>query len=241
MAYRWHPKHAEVDPSNPQAWGACDRCSRIWNLHNLRWQYDYNGSSTLQNLRILVCETCYDVPQPQLKPYVLSPDPVPVFNARPGASDSVGEASYLITEDGEVIETEDDLYITTYDSQTDPSTSMIRSTIAAPSATVTSAYLDLFDGDPVNGGRSVLLTITGSSTRTDIASDLSLVDGNTRYVNPDFISITSSAGQSNVSYVALYSASISGSLLWSGSCSASPIIADGVAVKIPPIGLILTR
>ena len=75
----------------------------------------------------------------------------------------------------------------------------------------------------------------------DIASDLSLVDGNTRYVNPDFISITSSAGQSNVSYVALYSASISGSLLWSGSCSASPIIADGVAVKIPPIGLILTR
>lgn len=241
MALRWHPKNASVDPENPRAWGQCDRCGMVWNLADLQWQYGYQGSSQPQNTRYLVCPKHIDPLNPQDKPYILSPDPVPVFNARPGASDAVGEASYLITEDGDVIDTENSLHLTTYDSQTDPSTSMIRSTISAPSATVTSAYLDLFDGDPVNGGRSVLSTITGSSTRTDIASSLSLYAGNTQYVNPDFISITSSAGQANVSYVALYSASLSGALLWSGGCSVSPTIAEGVAVTIPPLGLILMR
>ena len=53
-------------------------------LHNhvdLRWQYDYRGRS-LQNLRILVCQECYDTPQPQLKPRIVPPDPIPIKNAR---------------------------------------------------------------------------------------------------------------------------------------------------------------
>lgn len=45
-------------------------------------QWDYRGNS-LANLRLLVCETCLDVPQPQLKPRVIGPDPLPIINARP--------------------------------------------------------------------------------------------------------------------------------------------------------------
>lgn len=108
MAYRWHPKNAEVDPESPRSWGACDRCGFIYNTWKLRWQYDYNGSIMLQNLRILVCEKCYDDPQPQLAPVILSPDPVPVFNARQGAVDIYGETSWMfIDEDNDILATQD--------------------------------------------------------------------------------------------------------------------------------------
>jgi hypothetical protein len=53
----------------------------MYNHHDLRWQYDYRGRS-LQNLRLLVCETCLDRPQPQLMPRILTPDPVPIRNPR---------------------------------------------------------------------------------------------------------------------------------------------------------------
>ena len=72
---------AQVDPENPRALAVCQRCSFWYNHDDLRWQWDYRGIS-LQNLRILVCETCYDDPQPQLKPRILPPDPLPVINAR---------------------------------------------------------------------------------------------------------------------------------------------------------------
>ena len=107
MAYRWHPKNAEVDSDNPRAWGTCDRCGRIWNLYRLAWQYDYNGAPTLQNLRVLVCETCYDTPQPQLSPLILGPDPEPIANARPEPY-FIDENSVLATEDGDPLATEDD-------------------------------------------------------------------------------------------------------------------------------------
>lgn len=37
----------------------------------------------LQNLRLLVCRTCLDVPQPALKTIVIPPDPLPVYQPRP--------------------------------------------------------------------------------------------------------------------------------------------------------------
>lgn len=37
----------------------------------------------LQNIRILVCSQCLDVPSIQLKTIILPPDPLPVFNPRP--------------------------------------------------------------------------------------------------------------------------------------------------------------
>lgn len=73
---------AQVDANNPRAFAVCDRCGFLYNHSDLRWQYDYRGRN-LANLRFLVCDTCYDEPQPQLKPRILPPDPMPVLNARP--------------------------------------------------------------------------------------------------------------------------------------------------------------
>lgn len=53
----------------------------MFNHHTLRWQHDYRGRA-LQNLRLLVCDECLDKPNPQLKPRVLTPDPVPIRNPR---------------------------------------------------------------------------------------------------------------------------------------------------------------
>lgn len=82
MAWRPHPRMAATDPSSPRAWGTCDRCGFVGNLVDLRFQYDWRGMQ-LQNLRILVCDPCYDTPQRQLGTIVLPPDPVAVKNARP--------------------------------------------------------------------------------------------------------------------------------------------------------------
>ena len=81
MAYRPHGR-ASVDSNNPAAFGRCDRCGFIYNQRSLRFQFDYRGPQ-LQNLRFLVCAPCYDKPQAQLKPIILSADPMPIINARP--------------------------------------------------------------------------------------------------------------------------------------------------------------
>jgi hypothetical protein len=47
----------------------------------LRWQYDWRGAS-MQNIRILVCNSCYDEPQAQLRAIVVPADPVPIVNPR---------------------------------------------------------------------------------------------------------------------------------------------------------------
>lgn len=72
---------AKVDSSSPRAFAICDRCGFLYNHSNLNWQFDYRGR-TLANLRILVCDTCNDEPQPQLKPRIIPPDPVPIMNPR---------------------------------------------------------------------------------------------------------------------------------------------------------------
>lgn len=104
MAWRFHGR-ATVDPANPRAFGFCDRCGFLYNLDDLQWQYQYVGTG-LQNLRILVCDTCLDVPQPQLQVIILPPDPPPVFNARPEPY-ALDEIDYLSTQLEETIEAED--------------------------------------------------------------------------------------------------------------------------------------
>ena len=73
---------AIANPDAPTAAGTCDRCGFVYQHSELTWNYDYRGRS-LVNTRILVCQKCLDVPQNQLRPRVLPPDPVPVANARP--------------------------------------------------------------------------------------------------------------------------------------------------------------
>lgn len=72
---------ASVSARNPRAFGICDRCGFLYNHHELQWQYDYRGAA-LMNIRILVCETCLDVPQNQLRNIILPADPTPIMNAR---------------------------------------------------------------------------------------------------------------------------------------------------------------
>jgi hypothetical protein len=81
MAYRFHGR-ANVNPNSPRAFGRCDRCGFIYNHNKLRFQFDFRGPQ-LQNLRFLVCDRCYDTPQAQLKPIILTQDPTPILNARP--------------------------------------------------------------------------------------------------------------------------------------------------------------
>lgn len=103
--YRYHGR-AQVNPSSPRAFATCDRCGFLYNLDRLQWQFQWAGTQ-LQNLRLLVCDPCLDVPQEQLRAIIIPPDPVPVFNARPEPYFS-DQTNFRITEDDSVRVTEDD-------------------------------------------------------------------------------------------------------------------------------------
>jgi hypothetical protein len=53
-----------------------------YNWVDLQWQYEWRGP-VIQNIRILVCKPCLDIPQEQLRAIVVPADPVPIINARP--------------------------------------------------------------------------------------------------------------------------------------------------------------
>lgn len=90
------PKHARVAPGEFDiAWSTCDVCGIIWNHSDLRWQFQWSGNQLI-NLRILVCEECYDNPAEFLRAITLPPDPVPILNPRPEPY-SVEEPSFAAT------------------------------------------------------------------------------------------------------------------------------------------------
>lgn len=98
MAYRPHGR-ASVNGNAPSAFARCDRCGFIYNHKTLQFQFDYRGPR-LTNLRILVCQPCYDKPQPQLKPIMTTQDPLPVINARP-EDYAYANNDYRITQAGD--------------------------------------------------------------------------------------------------------------------------------------------
>lgn len=81
MGYASRAGRARTSSTNPQAHAICDRCGFRYNHVSLRWQYDWRGAS-MQNLKFLVCDTCYDAPQEQLRAIVVPADPVPIQNPR---------------------------------------------------------------------------------------------------------------------------------------------------------------
>lgn len=81
MAYASQAGRARTNAKSPQAHAICDRCGFRYNFVDLQWQYDWRGSS-IQNLRILVCQPCTDTPQEQLRAIVVPADPTPIINAR---------------------------------------------------------------------------------------------------------------------------------------------------------------
>ncbi len=81
MAYASQSGRARTSIKNPRAFGVCDRCGIWYNHVDLRWQMDWAGASLI-NKRILVCRSCEDVPQNQLRAIVIPADPVPIMNPR---------------------------------------------------------------------------------------------------------------------------------------------------------------
>ena len=81
MGYASQAGRARTSAKNPQAHAICDRCGFRYNHVDLRWQFDWRGTS-LQNIRLLVCNSCYDEPQNQLRAIVLPADPMPIVNPR---------------------------------------------------------------------------------------------------------------------------------------------------------------
>lgn len=239
MAYRWKPKLAEVDSDNPEAWGTCDKCGFITQLSKMVWQYDYRGSSIPQNTFILTCgrPTCLDLLNPQDAPFILPPDPLPIFNARPEPY-VVDETNWLTTDDGSILATEDgDLFITSNPNPaTNPGTSNLVANLRYVGPTLTVAYLDLFNGNPLASGVSILEAVTGSSERSDVFSALGFTTTLAQNVVPIIVA-TSSAATTNVTYVGIYDDPLAGTLLMSGPVSASPTVTLGNAVQFNSLGL----
>ncbi len=77
MSYASQSGRARTEARNPQAFSVCQRCGIWYNFVDLAWQFDYRGS-TLQNTRLLVCHSCLDTPQEQLRAIDLPADPLPV-------------------------------------------------------------------------------------------------------------------------------------------------------------------
>lgn len=73
---------ARVSQTSPEAFAVCDRCGFLFNHSDLSWQLQWRGIQ-LQNIRILVCDSCKDKPQENLRVIILPMDPVPIMNARP--------------------------------------------------------------------------------------------------------------------------------------------------------------
>lgn len=102
MSGPWHPTgRARVSMRSPEAQGVCDRCNLNYSLRDLKWQYQWSGVK-LQNLRSLVCNTCLDKPQPQLRTIVIPPDPVAVLNPRPEQY-AVAVPSFIATQPPEFL------------------------------------------------------------------------------------------------------------------------------------------
>jgi len=81
MGYASNSGRATTSATNPRAFAVCDRCAFWYNHDQLRWQMDWAGASLI-NKRMLVCNTCYDEPQQQLRAIIIPADPVPIINPR---------------------------------------------------------------------------------------------------------------------------------------------------------------
>lgn len=106
---------------------------------------------------------------------------------------------------------------------------------------ITALYLDLYNGDPQGAGSSVLSTLTGSSTRTDVASSMGAASGGVS-TNTATITITASAsGSASVSYVAFFTASTAGTLIMSHALATSRSVTTGDTVEFAASDLSISQ
>lgn len=81
MSYRPHGKHVTIDQNDPEALGICDYSGFVFLRKDLVKQMQWRGNRLAWN-GFLVGRPYADVPNEQLKPPILSADPVPVINPR---------------------------------------------------------------------------------------------------------------------------------------------------------------
>ena len=107
----WHPSgRARVSARRPQALAICQRCQFTYNLVDLRPVVQWAGVK-LQTYDILVCRSCWDVPQENIRVIIIPPDPVPVLNPRPERYSEM-VPSFITLEDGSAaLTTEDGLVL----------------------------------------------------------------------------------------------------------------------------------
>ena len=187
MAHRPKPKYASKDP-HQGPWVTCSRCGWIWSGVSMRFQFDYMGGSIPQSTGLLVCPRCEDEWDTQRKLLILPPDPAPFRNTRP--------ENYMADESG----------------PTQALAAVLNSDEVEIGA---SFYLDLYDGDPDQGGTSVLSTLTGSATRTNYAAIM--IDVADVASNNTVITVTEEAAESAVvAWVVIFDAATAGNILLSG-------------------------
>lgn len=75
-------KHVEIDPDNPEALGICDYTGFVHLRRDLVKQMEWRGNA-LEWTGLYVGRDYADVPNEQLRPPILPPDPVPVIEPRP--------------------------------------------------------------------------------------------------------------------------------------------------------------
>lgn len=140
MGYASKSGRASTSPRNPKAFAICDRCAIWYNHAALKWQYDWAGASLI-NKRILVCDTCYDEPQQQLRAIIIPADPVPIINPRvePYAWDEVDRrqvSGYNTTNPSTGIPVQQgDTRVTTLDDEATENTRVTQQTGEAPYGT----------------------------------------------------------------------------------------------------------
>lgn len=82
MSYLPKGKHVRINPENPTALGICDYTGFIFNRDDLVRQMEWRGNALVWT-GYYVGRPYADIPNPQLKPPILPPDPVPVKDPRP--------------------------------------------------------------------------------------------------------------------------------------------------------------
>jgi hypothetical protein len=99
-----------IDATDPRGMGVCDGCGFWQNHKDLRKHMAYRGGSVPVWDGFLVCDSCYDVPNPapQFKRLVLPPDPVPLEMPRPEVPmPTLSGYAYWVTESGDYVNTLD--------------------------------------------------------------------------------------------------------------------------------------
>ena len=82
MAWRPHPKRARTNSRSPRGWATDMRSGFVVNQVDLQEQHEWRGLKLMPTGTFTV-PPFLDKPQRQLGTIILSPDPVPLMNARP--------------------------------------------------------------------------------------------------------------------------------------------------------------